>query len=321
MAFLQVVRVHVSGGLSGGIQTFEETWKVESDRMYESPAAVARAGVLSAYTWYSPYHGYPAARLKDIQVEQTDDFTIWTVKFKWDTELDEFDRSIPPEMRPWHFDYGTVSTERLLVSDLTVDDNGDPAPRPVANSAGIPYDPPPSIPVSNPTITITLFRTTANPGKQAYVNSVNDEEFEGWPAGHVRCTDYKQTPMNEAEWGDFYQYTLSFEVRVDKPWNPIEILDAGTAELIGEGENRRLVAITEFKTGAPVTSPVPMDGLGGRLPWGSSADAFIYNRFIGYRDNLPWLYIIDDNPFDVGDDSEDRDDENDAAPPEEDPGE
>lgn len=305
MAFLEVRKVRVSGGIDkDGTRTYEEEWMVVSDRMDDSPRPVSAAGALASRTWWSAYPDDPNARLKEIHAEQTDDLNVWRVKLKYDSEFEPFDRSLPPEERPWHFDYGSVSSEELLVRDYTeeIDEDGNvttPDGLPVVNSAGVPYDPPPSVPSSRPTIMITLFRMIAEPDRiEIYQNAVNDADFYGYPPDSLRVTEYKQSPQHEDEWGDFYQYTITLEYKSDG-WNPLRVLDAGTVQIAtftndAMEEQVYYTPILDRKSGSPVTSPVPLDGEGHeleRLEGDDLADNLVYLEFVGYRQR-DFTYLI-----------------------------
>lgn len=312
------VRLVKAGGNidSKGVKHYSRTYKVESDDVNDAPGAVISAGELEALAYLSPHPDDPGALLKSKNATQTDDLMMWECVFEWDTEESSTDRgtvgnggagppssagttpsspggntsATPPEARPWKFEWGSVQTERLMEKDLSDDEV------PVVNSANLPFDPPPSVPCSDTTLTVTLYQGTARPEKiWVYQDAVNTETFLGvFEPRTVRVTQYKQTSVYEAQHGWFWEYSLTFQIRFEG-WNPVKVLDAGTMQRVDKGgAGVQLLPCTDAH-GQAVTSPVPLDGFGAQLPADATPDDFVYLSFQGYKE-ASFGFIISDTP-------------------------
>lgn len=305
---------------SNGVTRYTRIYQVESDEINDAPGAVVAAGSLASFAYLSPHPDDSHALLKEKTAEQDGELMVWTVTFNWDTEQSQQDRgtvaggtgsgplgtspthpSSPgtnhsgthPEVRPNRFEWGSVQTNRYLPGDLTLDEDGDPAPRPFASSAGQVFDPPPQIDCSDTTLSITCYRMTARPEKiWLYQNSVNDNDFLGiFPADWIRVTSYKQTSVYEAQWGWFWEYQITLQIREDG-WNPVKVMDAGTVQRIDVPPfGLRLTPCLDAH-GHPVTSPVPLDGFGAQLPLTAGPEDIVYLKFQGYK-RLDFFRLID----------------------------
>ena len=186
-----------------------------------------------------------------------------------------------PTERPWTTEIGSERSTRILTEDL----DG----KPVANSAGQPFDPGVEIPVCFPTFTITCFKPIGSESLANvlhYTNSINSGSFLGLAAKRVLCTEYKLTSQYEqGQW--FWQKVVSFKCNPDTTWNPIKVLDAGTVEKKYTQSGYKLVEITG-PTGSAVSAPVPLNGAGNPLQGGGSP---VYLDYKGYRE-ISWAGIV-----------------------------
>lgn len=281
--FVTIERVERSGGIDkDGNTTYEERWLVEWSDFNAQPPEVSVAGPLGSYLWYSPHPANADALLKKIDARQrVSEPMLWDVTFTWDTQPEDFDRFINPVDRPWHKEWGSVSNEIHDASDWSLDGTGAPAYKPYASSAGQPFDPPPSFPQYDPTLTVTFFRLSEQPDKILdYLGTVNDATYNGWSRDVARVTAYTQVREYEPKWGTSWKYTITFQLRA-RGWNPVQILDCGTVKLYGP-DNNKIAAITDTKTGQAVTSPVPLDGNGHQLAFSPTAE-MVYLDFTGYQ--------------------------------------
>ena len=192
----------------------------------------------------------------------------------------ETDQSVDPPDRPWVFKLSSVHGTKLLgPKDLAGVD--------VVNSAGQPFDPPPELPCSNLQISVTAYKDISWNAAAAiltYQDSVNNAAFSMvlnptntavFPTATVRCTEYNV--QNHSENGEYYwEVNLTLEYRV-KPWNPVQILDAGTTYIKSAALPPQPILDA---TGNPVSSPVPLNGAGGVLLAGA---ALVYKNFAGYN--------------------------------------
>lgn len=150
----------------------------------------------------------------------------------------------------------------------------DNAGDPVLNSAGEPFE-------DAPTITAPVLVFEVSRLEKAFDSTliedlqgrVNDAAWLGWPAGSVLC----KSITADREWvseTNSYGWDTSYVFAVKRPivaggvdvlpgWT-LQLLDCGFRAKDGSNPTK---AITD-KTGAPVSSPVPLDGAGARLPVG-----------------------------------------------------
>lgn len=313
-----------------GVRRYSRTFSVrsttddESAPMLDSPSNVVNAVLLYlGIDLYYPYNDGLVtdanALLKNASAEQTDDFIDWNVSLNWDSEANAVDRgstgaisdrspgagaqSVAANLRPPVIKLGSADKERILDYDYSWQDRAgtltelggtifheDDPGTPVVNSAGCPFDPPVTLPVSYTTISITFFSLRPDYAAIArYKNSVNDADWE-WaglqiPKDFARCTEYTQTSTYEnGRW--YWEHQIVIEVSPDLPYNPVKILDAGTmakpatTSLKDAANTTKLVPITSVHNGQPVTQPVPLDGEGQPLAAGEDP---IYLEFQGYR--------------------------------------
>jgi hypothetical protein len=201
-----------------------------------------------------------------------------------------------PDQRPWQIEFGSVKTTKLLTKDAQnaatkyVKADGTlvaNAGVEVAASNDQPFDPPPEVPSFHPQITITAYKAIGAESfanVSLYTNKVNDGVWQGFADATVLCTEYKlQSQYEHGSW--WWQKTVVLEVQPDDPWNPIVILDAGT--VYKESAAKPPQPILDA-SGNPVTSPVPLNGLG--MPLNANGD-LVYQAVNGYK-KLSFAAII-----------------------------
>lgn len=148
----------------------------------------------------------------------------------------------------------------------------------VANSAGVPFDPPLETEEYRLSIVIRRNQLVYDAiGYLKYFNSVNDKPFLGFPKGMVKCA--KITGSRQYENGVFHwPTTFEFHVRLNRDLqqeDPNEeswaakVLDQSWYELSGPNDGT-LKAVRDNFTGALATSPRLLDGSGHVLPVGGS---------------------------------------------------
>lgn len=193
------------------------------------------------------------------------------------------DASVTPTSRPWVVTFGATHGTRLLTKDVGTG-------LPIANSAGQPFDPPPEIPASNLTISITCFKNfaTFDPVAKllAYQDTVNNADvlmsispatMTVFPKWSLRCNEYK-FQMHTEQGSQYWQLDLTIEYK-KTGWNPISLLDCGTTYIKSMSLPPQPVLDAQ---GNPVSSPVPFDGSGGVLNAGAAP---VYLDFKGYYDS------------------------------------
>lgn len=289
--------VSIEGGIDpSGVRRYVRVYQVRAYQNTGEPKLDNDADDIDdqvAFVLYDPYPTDAFAYLKQKDVQQTPELFVWTLTLTWDSESNPSDQgttepgevgvapttpgtnspATPPAQRPWVVKWGAIQTERILETDVSEDE------KPVANSAGQPFDPPVKVPCSDVTLSITCFSARINAANTwLYFNKVNKFKFLGlWPPGWARCTRYEQTSLFEGG-QTLWQTDITIQFREDG-WNPIRVLDAGTVELSDpDGTGQRLRAIVD-ETGAAVTSPVPLDGFGEKL---AAGEDLVYLEFQGY---------------------------------------
>lgn len=185
-----------------------------------------------------------------------------------------------PTSRPWVVKFGSTHGTRLLTKDVITG-------LPVVNSAGQPFDPTVEIPTSNMTISITTYKdfNTFDPIAKilTYQDAINDTATlfvvspattTVFPARTLRCTEYN--PTSQTENGvTYWQVDLTVEYKKDG-WNPIDIVNAGTVYIDSMSKPPQPIL---DKTGAPISTPIPLDAAGHVLNAGA---ALVYKSFSGY---------------------------------------
>lgn len=287
------------------MREYKRTYQVITDDPGDGPGIVAT--YVPTVLWEAYDTGQELdllARLKKKSAKQLNangDGFFWEVTCEYDTQpiaQGQNDAGSPPSGDPAQpqqqappdrnpvVEFGSEKTTKLLVKDILND-------APVVASNGQPFDPAVEIPAAFPTFTVTLFKLPANDnfGNVAtYTNSINSGAFLGFAAKRVLCTEYQLTTQwEQGAW--FWSKKVSFKVNPDADWNPIRILDAGTYEIKGSmgdpGNPMRYQPILD-QTGNPVSSPVPLDKAGHRLPFGEELKYMEYN---GYRE-VNWAGIL-----------------------------
>lgn len=287
------------------MREYKRTYQVITDDPGDGPGIVAT--YVPTVLW-EPYNtGQEVdllARLKKKsarQINQQGDGFFWIVECEYNTQpiaQGENSGGSPPSGDPAQqqqqspenrnpvIEFGSEKTTKILVKDII---NGNE----VCASNKQPFDPPLEVPAAFPTFTVTLFKLPGadNFGNIAtYTNSINSGAFLGFAAKRVLCTEYKLTSQwEQGAW--FWQKQVSFKVNPDNDWNPIKILDAGTYEFkgsMGDPSNPMRYQPILDQTGNPITSPVPLDGNGHKLAFGSP---LVYREFNGYR-QVNWANIL-----------------------------
>lgn len=307
-----------------GVRHYVREFQVFTSNPLDGPARICKNVPYRLFESY-PYPGEedPDAILKSVRPQPTDVLGEWKVTLEYDSAPLAIDRGATrpdrsdqtpkeagtgnnanaPEQRPWVLKWGSVKTTKLLRRDRSGAGNdpfvkidphalgpGGPPGKLVATSAGQMFDPPISVPVDHPTLSITAFSSFANVSNIPYwTNRVNHHRWLGWSRDCARCTQYNITSIYEQN-RFIWQIDVVVEFNLDG-WNPVEVLDAGTfakkqkspADLDAQGNpipDFKLVPILSSRDGSPVTSPVPLDGFGAPLKLGTKELVFL--NFQGY---------------------------------------
>ncbi|MCE9563516.1 MAG: hypothetical protein K8U57_15860, partial [Planctomycetes bacterium] len=149
---------------------------------------------------------------------------------------------------------------------------------PLSNSAGSIYDPPATIEVSRPVITVTVNVSDFSPSFIVDMqDSVNSMTYKGCGPRVLKCTGIEASSGFE-NGVHFWTMTVTFAVKWDT-WD-LRILDCGFYALrqIRTGDPEQLVAMGDaYHT---ISGPQPLDGTGHQLLPGYPE---VYNRFSVYK--------------------------------------
>jgi hypothetical protein len=274
-----------------GQREYTRNFLVEMALLSDSPPATWGAGFSPTILRYDPHPGDPQALAVSLDCSpEGDDIGFYTVAIKYTTKpFDEgnssgdpkmTDQSVAPPDRPWVINFGATHGTRLLTKDVITGD-------PVANSAGQPFDPPPEIPSSNLTITVTAYKdfSTFDPVAKVlvYQDAINDANLlmavspattAVFPAKTLRCNEYKVGSHSENN-QTFWQVDLTLEFK-PTGWNPISLLDAGNYYIKSMSLPPQPMLDLQ---GNPANGPMPLDGSGHPLNAGAT---LVYKDFSGY---------------------------------------
>lgn len=180
-----------------------------------------------------------------------------TVEWARSTESEDPDE---PDDNPFDdppdIDYGVVQSEEPVY----VDRDGSA----IRNSAGQPYDPPPTKTLFDPVVTYERNEQTwPAAARAALVGAANSGFWNGYPPGKWRCLEATARTVHEGG-TTYYRTRYVFGLRLDG-WN-VHLLDYGYAY---RDENGKLVVPAD-DTGKPLNEKVLLDGNGGKLEAGQA---------------------------------------------------
>lgn len=149
---------------------------------------------------------------------------------------------------------------------------------PYINTVGDPLLDTPETEETRPVLIITRNEATYNDAYASqYKDTVNSDEFLGFPPNTVKCADIKPERIYDPDWGYYFRVTYRFEFRDDDDGNGYSqlILNAGYRQLVdGEGEPTNVVD----GSGNQVTDAVALQKNGSYQP---SAEPYFleFNEF------------------------------------------
>lgn len=280
-------------------RTYTRTYEVFTSSPYDGPEIVGSCPLL-------PRLGFPhpndlAAIVQSIKPSQdSSDPQRWLVSVDYDTECDiDSEKQDPKDVdenplnRPpvFKFSFQQVSEVTAdsqdydLTTGLLTGRN-----KPIRNSAKLPFDPPLTIEVSRPVVTVTVNRAVWSLDDAIQLqDAVNDKPWQNLNARVARCIGVEAGSKFENKIR-YWEVQYSFALKRDT-WD-IRLLDAGFAELIPSsveesiGGNpalvipERYVKITDA-FGREATEPVPLNGSGRKLRPGDPA---VFRVFRVYKE-------------------------------------
>jgi len=284
------------GGISAKIGEkiqITEKWVVVSDSELDGPmyvyinAAFPKRGNL--YDFGNDGAGYARVRDVDIQciggqgVEGSpghEPLYAWEITCSLDSEMKEEEGEDNPLDRPTEIAWRQAIKEAVFEKDAVTS-------KPVRNSAGQRFDPPPMKEEADWSMVATRNEVSFDAGYAAsYSNRVNSDTFYGGTAGQWKIQGITADPQWDETIGQYYRISYTFAFREDT-WSP-DILDQGRYEWydvtwtnIGDPV---LLPILDAQH-QPVADPWPLDGNGQALPPDDvEAESFQYLEFKKYKE-------------------------------------
>ncbi len=267
-----------------GIRHYTRVYLVESDNLADGGLTVGSALCIPLlYQSYVTTDGTDlGAIVKNItEVQHVDNPYLWTITVEYDSgpllrqgsPSSSNDNRAAPDSRPWQIGFSSNKSNKVLVKDLTQPTNLN-----VLNSAGQPFDPPVTVPRSNPVVKVTAYKSSFSYSQiPAFQDTINLNAWQGFDPLTVKVVDY--AAQSHFDNNTFcYQIDLQLEINY-AGWDPIQVLDAGTVEKYTKNGTTYYRAITDAY-GQPIHTPVPLDGNGHKLAPGGTP---VYLSFNGYR--------------------------------------
>lgn len=296
-----------------GVRTLKRAWHAETDSDLTAEPDVVTAVVLYDRTaaLYAPHPAWPWAVCRKITVGPAGGPRAWKVEAEYSSAAMEArtdggrgaspadnSQDKPAELRP-----PTVSVSR---KEITVPLEKDVATnKPVANTMGDPFIPPPEVFRSHLLFTFKFFRRPDQLNwlaRAAFIDTVNKAAVTvlgvSYPAKTLRCTDYAVEATWEAGPAGMALY-FAFTVQVE--YNPalasdgstlgwrLEVLNAGKRQLVSAAPDfaQRPQLITDA-AGQPVADPVPLDANSRPVAPGGP---YTYLTFDGYP-AVDWTDLV-----------------------------
>lgn len=206
------------------------------------------------------------ARLKDIQVQQTDrkNGLTWSGTVSYSTQtVDEQKQKDSPADEPPKWSGGGRVEEKNLTKDV----NGNP----IVNSAMLPFAQGALIGSNVQTLTLVRKRTlddfpnigAVSDHVEEVQNKCNFDDWQGFPALNLCCDSVSYEEGFDSSipfWKFTYQFSQGSADQPDR--SQLVYLDAGFEEIVSAGPPPTYRRIRDSATGQPVTLPFPLDGGG-----------------------------------------------------------
>jgi hypothetical protein len=166
--------------------------------------------------------------------------------------------------------------------------------KPIQNSAGDWYDPPPEIDDSRPVLTVSRNEPAFNSSIAiAYQDAINSDSFMGFSPGQAKVAGISATSQTE---NNFFFWSVTYEFHFRRDGWQVSILDAGRNYKTQDGNLAPIpqLGVKEDGTTFPmkntaVPEPIPLDGAG--LPIRSPNPSNVkYRDFKVYRE-LPFANL------------------------------
>jgi hypothetical protein len=250
-----------------GRRTVRNTYLVASDDPLEHEYTVVDAvdpgdgeAIPARGDFFIDQGGVPDVDLRVISrtPRQTDDIYTWEVEVEYSTDFLDDDN---PLLRDPEAEWSSITVRRAIQRDSRG--------RPVRNSAGIAFEPPPEVEEIIPVLKYARNEATFDPAIiKAYENHVNDAEWNNNDVYTVLCANIGARKVKEGDWPSFWRVSYEFRFRTEG-WE-LRILDNGfelpqfdpTGPPVGSPTGYKAIRDTtgDGRKGTPL-----LDGMGGLL--------------------------------------------------------
>lgn len=198
---------------------------------------------------------------KEISAEQdSENPRLWNVTVNYGTispEEKAQQEEPNPILRPAVFSWSFQKAGRAVYKDIN--------DKPIRNSAGEYFSPPPEIDDSRPVLVVNRNEPSFNPSIAIdYQDAINSDSFLGFSAGKVKVAGIAAQSASEGQYS-FWQVNYEFEFRRDGWQLILEDLGRNRKWKTGDppAESGQLQPI--LSGGVPVSDAVPLDGSGQPL--------------------------------------------------------
>lgn len=272
------------GTLSTGLERrYVRKFRVRTDSKYDGPVEIMFAAGIPRL--YDAYRSFGTSEVDAFALctrvsptQDSNDWSTWVVECEYSTDVGlggpPDDPGQPgagggsgssgdPTLDPPVIEWGSQTREVALPLDLGDPDAADPVlqkPRPFLNSAGQPFDPPPTIEVSHLTLTVERNEPTFNASRALrYRNTVNADLWQDRLPGRWWC---RQITGHIVFKGPYryarvrYEFWLSPSPLKKDLWDNLLLLDQGLCRLGPDGKN----PVPIERNGHPISQPVLLKG-------------------------------------------------------------
>lgn len=299
MAVLSAVLSDESGSMDGAFnRTYHQLWTVIVSSPTESPLSILLSGTvpLPAASFHTDLAAI--AQKPEVTIPDKDDPYLRHVSIDYSTrppagdpERQSQNSAESPVLRPPEVRWG-----HIVKTELFTRNRHDEQPRKIRNgsdigpatvvgyttgacavgtSAGEVPDPAPEREVRYMTLSVSRNETTYEPDyADSFLDTVNSDTFQGFPAGEARCTQFDGVRGYEKGvryWVVSYGFEFGF--------HDLDLRDAGSFSIDTSGGSGNYKQIPSVAAGGVALTRVNLNGSGEKL---SVEDAPIYLRFRKY---------------------------------------